>query len=57
MVELDLTGAGAGFVDALEARLAEVLQRAPELAAAKVVAVPRRVSVDYVLPPDDGGEE
>lgn len=59
VVEVDLAGASKAFVEGLEARLPELLAKAPELLGAKVQATPRKVEVDYILPPDDGanGEE
>lgn len=59
VVEVDLAGADPAFVEGVERRLGELLSQAPELAGARVEATPRKVEVDYILPPDDGanGEE
>lgn len=56
-VEVDLVGAAGGFVDALPDNLHAVLASAPELAGARVRIVPRRVNLDYLLPPEIEEEE
>lgn len=56
VIEVDLAGSSDPFVGAVEKRLGEVLGSAAELAGAGVRVLPRKVPVDYVLPPDDGGE-
>ena len=56
-VEVDLVGAVGGFVDALPDNLHAVLASAPELAGARVRIVPRRVNLDYLLPPEIDEDE
>jgi hypothetical protein len=53
VIEIDLTGAEPSFVEQLEAQLILVLSTAPELEGAGVRVWPRRVHIDYVMPPED----
>ena len=55
VVEVDLNGADAKFVEAFGKRMVELLPKAPELLAVKVAASPVRVEMDVLLPPQ--GEE
>ena len=55
-IEVDLEGAKGDVARALADNLTAVLSSAPELAAAKVRVHPRRVDVDFLLPPDAGEE-
>ena len=57
VIELDLTGAELGYIEALEAQLSETLGGAPELAGAAVRVAARRVPIDYVVPDPGAGEQ
>lgn len=56
-MEVDLEGAGSTFPKVLLDTLSIVLKAAPELAAAKVRVVPRRVDFDFLLPPETDEED
>lgn len=56
-IEADLVGAGDDIEKVLEERLSAVFQAAPELGGGKVRVVPRKVPVDYLLPPETDDSE
>lgn len=51
-IEVDLEGARADVARILADNLQAVLKSAPEFGSAKVKVIPRKVDVDFLLPPD-----